>query len=392
MIMTEYISGIKVPAQIKEETVIQFVGTKNTGKLRLGLNVSASVGEEAKRLTEGRVLLVVDPQIVRLKLDQAVRISLEKAGLDYDVFDKVEPEPHIETIEVVRQQVHCRRYGLVIGLGGGSSMDTAKLAAVTACNDFEIRNFFTDTSLLRDVLPTILMPTTAGTGSEMSPYIVISDRDRKVFAGSPLMYATVALVDPLLTKTMPPKVTAYTGLDALTHGVEGAIGKNNPYTLAMAGKCAELVFRYLPRAVADGNDIEARYYMSFASVLGMLAYTQGGGLFAHSISYILTIACGLPHGAGCGLALPYTLRFNEEYIQDILGALETSIGHKDFILQVTELVKKIGAPYTLKQVGITEDMLEPMANILIDKYNRQRNPRKMDFNQALSLMRQMYQG
>ena len=383
---------VKIPEHLNVSTEIQFVGTAPQGQFRLGLGVANEAGKQARKLTNEKVLIIADPTVVKLNLDQSVKASLQSVGMRFDIFSEINPEPQMESMEAVCRCVRSEKYGLVIGLGGGSAMDTAKMAAVSACTSLSTREIVADISQVTKKLPLILLPTTAGTGSEMSPYIVLSDHDRKIFVTSSVLYATVAMVDPLLMKTMPPKLTAFTGLDALTHGVEGAIGKTNPYTLAMASKCVELVFKYLPRAVENGGDIEARYYMAFASVLGMLAYTQGGGLFAHSISYLLTTAYQLPHGAGCGLALPYTLRFNQEYIDDVLDEFEKSIGKKNFIEQVDLLIKKIGAPTTLKELGVTEELLPMMAEKLLETYDRPRNPRKLEIEDAVSLMRYMYQG
>ena len=381
-----------VPRQISEEMVIQFVGTQSNGRFRFGFQVAGSAGEEAGRLTDQRVLLVVDPVIEQLRADLPIRESLESAGLDYDVFSQIEPEPHLSTMEAARQMVRERPYGLVVGIGGGSCLDTAKIAAVTAVNKDGICKMLDESTLIQGSLPKILIPTTAGTGSEMSPFVVVSSNGEKRFISNPFLYATVALVDPLLTITMPPKVTASTGLDALTHGVEGAIGKTNPYTQAMANKCVELVFAYLPRAVRDGDDLEARYYMAFASVLGMLAYTQGGGLFAHSISYVLTTANGLPHGAGCGISLPYTLQYIAEDIPDILAEFAQCVHKPDFIPALHGLLASVGVPLSLKELGIPREALRRMAETLFTRYNRPRNPRAMDEQQAFALMQRMYEG
>ncbi len=383
---------LDIPRQISEEMVVQFVGTRPDGKFRFGFHVAESAGEEAGKLTGRRVLLVADPVIAKLQADAPVRRSLENAGLTYDVFSGVEPEPHLSTMETVRRMVRETPYGLIIGVGGGSCMDTAKLAAVAAVNDGGIREMLEDPARIKASLPTVLMPTTAGTGSEMSPYVVVSDGGTKRFIASPYLYATVALVDPLLTQTMPPSVTAATGLDALTHGVEGVIGKPNPYTQAMANKCAALTFSYLPRAVQNGGDLEARYYMAFASVLGMLAYTQGGGLYAHSISYVLTTAHGLPHGMGCGMSLPYTLEYIAGDIPDILGELAHSIRKPDFIAALRELLIKTGIPPSLAELGVPREGLRGLAHTLCTRYNRPRNPRGMGEEQAMALMQRMYEG
>lgn len=370
-------------------SVIQFVGSKPEGRLKIGCGLASQVGKEAANITQGKILLVVDPTIHRLGVDEKIIESVDMFGLQYTIFSDVEPEPTEITIDKLSIQIKNEKYGCVIGLGGGSALDTAKLGALLAVNDMNASELFAAPDKIKGCLPTILMPTTSGTGSEVSPYIVMSLNHKKSFIGSPYSYATLAIVDPLLTVTMPPKVTAFCGLDALTHGIEGAMGKTTPYTLAMARECARLVFKYLPRAVADGNDIEARYYMSYAAVLGMFAYTQGGGLYAHSMSYILTAECNLPHGGGCGLALPYMLDFCRDFIEPVNEMIRDVSGKQDVVQAVSDLIVDIGAPITLNELKIEEHSLERMAHALIEEYHRPRNPREMKLEDALELMKKM---
>lgn len=379
------------------ELSIQFPGTKPNGRIRFGLGVSSGVGGEMSDMTDGRVLVITDRTIVSLGVHRTVTNSLEKQDIDFDLFDGVLPEPHIEIMDTLYNIFKDNDYGAVIGLGGGSALDTAKLAAVMAYSKRTAQEIFDNPGVIDGSLPTVLMPTTSGTGSEVSPYSVMSDGKHKRFISSPYLYATVALVDPLLTVTMPPRVTAATGLDALTHGVEGAVGKDSPYTRAMALQCAKMVFRYLPRAVSDGNDIEARYYMSLASVMGMLAYTQGGGLYAHSMSYVLTTRFGCPHGLGCGMALGYTLRLNQPLISDFLNdiggviSLDTRFTGDEVISRFIELVRDVGMPTGLKDVGVTEDMLDDMAVSLVKEYYRTLNPVSLTVEDARVFVRAMYE-
>lgn len=379
------------------ELSIQFPGTKPNGRIRFGLGVAAQVGGEISDMTDGRVLIITDRTIVSLGVHKNVTDSLEKYGINFDLFDGVLPEPHIETMGDLERMFKDTDYGAVIGLGGGSTLDTAKLAAVMAYGKHTAQEIFDNPDDIDGSLPTVLMPTTSGTGSEVSPYSVMADGKRKRFISSPYLYATVALVDPLLTVTMPPRVTAATGLDALTHGVEGAIGKDSPYTRAMALQCAGMVFRYLPRAVKNGDDIEARYYMSLASVMGMLAYTQGGGLYAHSMSYVLTTRFGCPHGLGCGMALGYTLRLNQplisDFLKDIGGVIsqDVRLNSDEVISHFLELVRDVGMPTGLKDVGVTEDMLDDMAACLVKEYYRALNPVSLTLEDARVLVHAMYE-
>lgn len=375
-----------------KETTMQFVGTDPAGKLRIGCGIAAEAAQEAAKLSRDKVLLIVSSTVRRLGGEKAITDSLDDMGIGYSIFSDVEPEPSKKTMDRILETVRSEKFGSVIGLGGGSVLDTAKFAAAAAVCELSTDEMFSQPEKIVSSLPTVLLPTTSGTGSEVSPYIVMSDGDKKRFIGRPVLYATVAMVDPLLTVSMPPRVTAFTGLDALTHGIEGAIGKTTPYTLAMAAQCAKLVFKYLPRAVKDGNDIEARYYMSYAAVLGMMAYTQGGGLYAHSMSYVLTAEKKLPHGAGCGLSLPYTLRYSEQFITPVLEELQLALGVDDVPQAVYELVKAVNAPATLKELGFEENELGRLADTLVDVYPRPLNPRQMSREDAREFMGRMYVG
>ncbi len=367
------------------------------GRLRLGMGIAAELGTELAALTDARVLMIVDPVVVKLGLLQSALSSVEAAGLTYDLFSEIQPEPHLDTMKQLDELLHTHRYGAVVGFGGGSALDVAKLAAVMARTGCSAEQLFADPKMITGSLPTILLPTTSGTGSEVSPYSVMSDGRTKKFIGSPHLYAQVAMVDPMLTVSMPPRVTAATGLDALTHGVEGMIGKDTPYTRAMALQCVRLVFAYLPRAVTDPNDLEARYHMSVASVMGMLAYTQGGGLYAHSMSYVLTTGHGCPHGMGCGLTLPYTLQLNRhciaEQLEDIsrvLSPADHRLTVDEVIFRFAELVRSVGMPTGLKAVGVEETELDAMASDLVERYYRALNPVALTVEEARQFVQAMY--
>ncbi|MGI6553544.1 MAG: iron-containing alcohol dehydrogenase [Bacillota bacterium] len=391
-----------IPNGLKDVAVFQTAGTKPLGKVAIGFGLAEKIGEEAAKFGQGKVILVTDKNIVNLGLHLIVVNSLEQAGFEVTIFDEVEAEPHIETAQKIQEIVRQEKYALVVGLGGGSPMDMAKTTAIAATNPADISEYIQGAPITNDVLPCILVPTTSGTGSEVSPFVVTSKGDKKLFISSPYCYPTIALVDPLMTATMPPRVTAATGLDALSHGVEGFIGKPSPFSDAFTSKCVQYVFQYLQRACADGNDLEARYYMSFASVFGMMSYTQGGGLYAHSCSYILTIGKGLPHGIGCGVALPYTLAYNYDYIKDILlrfaPLIDPAIQGSDdqvamkVIEKFYDLLGKVNIPNNLKDLGVEENEIPAMADDLVKKYYRVRNPRAMSEEESLKFMECMWQG
>jgi alcohol dehydrogenase class IV len=392
----------KVPEHLKVISELQTAGVKPNGKLAIGFGLAEKVGEEASKYGQGKALLITDKTIVSLGMHNIVVESLEKSGFKVDIFDEVEPEPHLESVRKAQNMVKNGKYAVVIGMGGGSSMDTAKMTAIMGTNQGDILQYMTGTPVSIEPLPIILLPTTSGTGSEVSPFMIATIDGKKMFITTTYGYASVSLVDPLLTVTMPPKVTAATGLDALTHGVEGLIAKRTPISETLTNKCVEYVFNFLDKACSNGDDLEARYYMSFASVFGMMAYVQGGGLYAHSMSYVLTLYNNLPHGLGCGIALPYTLMFNFDYIKEMLAKFAIILDHKidkseedlaySMVEKFHQLLRKVNIPVGLEGLGISYDKVPDFADELLNKYYRVKNPRSMNANEARKLLDSMWHG
>ncbi|MBR6742139.1 MAG: iron-containing alcohol dehydrogenase [Clostridia bacterium] len=391
------------PAHLKADAVLRFPGacSENSG-IVISCGCAMKAGQYAKNLGAHKVILVADKILRELGMLAPVTDSLDKEGIAYTVFCDIHPEPHSEDLTAAENCAKEFGADAVVGVGGGSSLDVAKVTAcVLSGNDNAIDIITNKVKTFRSV-PLVLLPTTSGTGSEVSPYAVASHNGKKVFISSPQALPDVALVDPLMTATMPAKVTAFTGLDALTHAVEGVCGCTNPFTKALAVQAVELVFNYLPKAVANPEDLEARTRMCYASVLGMMAYTQGGGLYAHSASYILTLSKNAPHGLGCGLTLPYTLAFNMEVIEELLESFIPSITKSGIAAPATAkdvpdaflaLVKAVNAPATIAELGYTEADVEAFANSLFTDYYRAKNPKKVESGTELkALVQRMYSG
>jgi alcohol dehydrogenase class IV len=384
----------------KEKITIQIPGTKPGGMIRFGLGVSKEIGVLLKGITtkKGLVLFVVDPIIITLQRHHDVISSIEAHGYSTFLFSEVNPEPSIGDVVRLKNIIKDLELCAVIGLGGGSALDIAKFAALLSVSDSDPLDLMLNPSKIAGSLPSILIPTTSGTGSEVSPFIVMNNEGKKLYIQSPYCYAAIALIDPELTITMPAKVTASTGFDALSHAVEGVVGNDNPFTRALSIECVKLIFQFLPSAFTDGNDIVARYYMSLASTLGMLVYTQGGGLYTHSLSYVLTSRYHLPHGVGCGLGLPYTLKFNRRHVESLLIDYAQALLLPDIrdtnavFVKFFSLLQKVEMPTNLEQLGVTEDEIPLFAKSLVDDYYRHRNPRVLDEESALLLVRAMYNG
>jgi len=401
--MNYYKIKAQVPEALIKTTTFQCTGVKPVGKVAVGFGLAGDVGKEVLALSPESILLITDQTMINHNIAEIVIESLQNQGCKFDIFSEVKPEPKIETARAIQKTVRKKKYSTIIGLGGGSVMDMAKVASLTATNQEDIEDYMTGKPLTGKGLPNILLPTTSGTGSEVSPFIVISKEEKKLFIKHPFVYPTIALVDPLLSVTMPPKTTASTGLDALAHGVEGLVADRNPMTEALSTKCVEYVFKYLERAYRNGLDMEARYYMSFASVLGMMSYAQGGGLYAHSMSYLLTLHNGLPHGIGCGIALPYTLLFNYDYIETILhdfSEITISEGAQvqgenpaiEVIKEFYNLLRRVNVPPNLKELAISKDMITVFADELRTKYYRDNNPRTLKEKESQELVSIMWEG
>jgi alcohol dehydrogenase class IV len=365
----------------------------SAGSLTFGRHSVNQLGAVAGRLRAKRVFVVTDPVLVAAGLVERVAKPLAESGVILERFDGCKPEP---PLEVVRDAVSAAKAFLpdaVLGLGGGSNMDTAKLVALVLVHGGDPTDFVGDCRVPGPVTPLICVPTTAGTGSEVSAAAVFTDtaKQMKVSCLSPFLRPAAAVVDPLLTVGCPPKVTADSGIDALTHAIEAFTaveqdefvkrppggetvyqGKN---TMAdyMACECIMLVGRFLRRAVADGNDIEAREGMALAATLGGLAFANAGVALVHAMEYPVGGAVHVSHGAGNGLLLPYVMRYNLTERVDEIGSLSIWLRGPEAaedvaddwaeaaIHEVEKLRKDIGIPTRLRDIGVTEDMLPGFA-------------------------------
>ncbi len=394
----------EVPVHLKREFVFQTAGILPPNGILFGFNTVNKVGEQAKKLGGKQVLLVTDEVMVQLGYADLVKENLEKEGMKVAVFGKVDPEPHIETADALYEMVRKDKSDLVIGLGGGSSMDMAKLTSLVATNPQAPLDLMSKKVANNPALKKILIPTTSGTGSEVSMFFVCSAGKDKYFMGSPFAYPEIAIIDPGLTLSMPPKVTASTGIDALSHAVESVMNKlANPMYDCLGVGGIELISKYLRRATFNGNDLEARYYMSMGATLAMISMTGTGGLYAHSISYVLAMFQPTAHGIGCGIGLPYTMAFNLPVIEDRLALIARAMGEKVDSLSAREagrwacelvydLTAEVKLPVSLQEMGFKHEDVAKMGELNVAKYPRANNPRAMSKEESLALFEAMWEG
>jgi alcohol dehydrogenase len=258
-----------------------------------------------------KILIISDSKLRSIGILDKVEKMIKKTDVPYEVFDKIAREPKIDDVIEVLNFIGRDKYDLVIGIGGGSSLDVAKIVSVMITNTGTIEEYLRGKELEKSGLYKILIPTTSGSGSEISYAAAIFYEGFKRILRSPYLISDVAIIDPLLTISMPPSVTASSGLDAFSHAIESYVSKySNPLSDSLSIKAMELIFKNLPIAYKYGDDIIARSNMSLASLMAIMAATSGAGgvCLPHAISHCLPEKCKLPHGILCAVTLPSFLK------------------------------------------------------------------------------------
>jgi len=354
-------------------------------RIVFGAGVSSRAGEEAQALGLKRVLIVTDLGVERAGLVSGVRLALEKAGISVQTYTGVDGNPTEENIEGgARAYIEHRADG-VVAIGGGSPMDAGKLITLRAVCPlpFEELDDAIDGGkhVPPNVPPIIQVPTTAGTGSEVgrSGVLTVRSTQRKTVVFSPRLLARVALLDPELTRSMPPHVTAATGFDALTHCIEAYLSKgDHPMADAIALSGIEITAKALETAVKDGANLEARGMMMKSAMMGAVAFQKGLGA-CHSLAHPLSSEHGLHHGLANALCLPAVLRFNAAVVPERLARVASLLGAATEPLAcaqaVADLRQRVGLPSGLGAVGIQNSHLAALADKAIVDACHQCNPR-----------------
>ncbi len=363
----------------------------SAGQLVFGRHATKQLGDIVSRLGARRVMIVTDTVLAKAGLVEPVHVPLSEAGVVVEVFSGGEPEPSTRAAEAAITMGRDFRPDAVLGLGGGSNMDLAKITAVVLQHGGRPLDYVGDDRIPGPVLPVICLPTTAGTGSEVSAASVLTDIEQKIKVGvlSNYLRPRVAVVDPMLTLSCPPKVTADSGIDALTHAIEAYTAVDNahfplplgertiyqgghPFGDMFAEKAIALIGKYLRRAVAHGDDLDAREGMALAATLAGLSFSNVGVAAVHALEYPVGGATHCSHGAGNGLLLPFVMRYNLParrpkfaVIARLLGADVDGKNEADAaetaITAVEQLRRDIGIPLRLRDIGITESQLRLLA-------------------------------
>lgn len=342
-------------------------------------------GEDAlsqlEQLQARQVFIVTDTNMARLGLLARVQQRLDNAGLPYMIFDRVEPEPSLQTVQDCAAAMRQHQPDWIIGLGGGSCLDAAKAAWLLYerpdVDPASINPF--DQFGLRAKARLITIPTTSGTGSEVTWYVVLTDTvdNRKLGMGSRELLPDLTIVDPVLVAKMPPALTAVTGLDALTHAVEGYCSSwHNDFSDGLCLQAAKLIFQYLPRAYADGADAEAREHMHNAATIAGLGFGNAQATLAHAMGHALGAIFHVPHGRAVSLFLPYTIEFTangggSRYFEIAraagLPAPDDRAGAASLVAAIRDLQRTVNEPLTLRDLGVPRDAFDAALADLVSK-------------------------
>lgn len=337
-------------------------------KIRFGEGRVKEIGSIAGELGCGRGLLVCD----RFFLDNglAENILKQSGGSVAEVFGDLSPNPDVTEVDACAEVIREKKIDFVVALGGGSALDCAKAAASIGLTKDSVKKYHgTGEMMPKEHLPLIAVPTTAGTGSEVTCVSVLTDHEtgKKSPIVSDGFYPSYAVIDPLLTYSMPPHVTAGTGIDVLSHALEGYWSKGHqPVCDACAVHAASLVFRYLYRAYKDPLDREAREKMAEASVIAGLAFTLPKTTASHACSFPLTNIYHIPHGEACGLTLDYFLKINASAENGRVEGMAQLIGFESadrMAEAIHDLKAKMGLRNTLKDLKLTDVDIDELVSV-----------------------------
>lgn len=324
-----------------------------------------------------RAFLVTDPGLVAGGVAATVGELLRRSDIEVRVFSDLRPNPGIAEIEAGARALREFGSAVVVGLGGGTSLDGAKAIALAAPNDVPIRDLDYRNVPRHPGFPVVAVPTTAGTGSETNSFAVIDDHQarRKVYVGHASVAPKAAVLDPDLTIGLPPGATAATGVDVLTHSLESLMAKHpDPFAHALDLEVIGVVGRWLVAAVEDGSNAEARAHMLLAAHMAGLAFANTGLGLAHALGHTLSAQLGTPHGVALSVFLPAVMGFNEPHRRAELRDAARVLGSDNAVEHVRALAARIGMPSTLGALGLRPEGVQELVSCALEDVVLQNNP------------------
>lgn len=379
-----------------------FLPTRNV----FGAGAAKESGELIKSLNARKALIVTDKFLDASGMAAEIQEIFTKAGVDSCIFNGAEPNPTDINVQKGIEEYRANGCDAIVSLGGGSSHDCAKGIGLVISNGGTIQDYEGVDKSTNPMVPMMAINTTAGTAAEITRFCVITDTSRKVKMAIVDWRLTpqIAVNDPVLMVGMPPSLTAATGMDALTHAIEAYVSTAaNPLTDASALMAIKMISKYLPAAVANGEDMIARDKMAYAQYLAGVAFNNASLGYVHSMAHQLGGYYNLPHGVCNAILLPYVEAFNlignTERFGDIAVAMGENIeGLSDYqaavraVQAMQGLGNRIGIPVNLKQLGVKPEDFQIMAENAKKDVCQLTNPRKATLEQVIEIYRQAYEG
>jgi len=358
-------------------------------RVECGAGLSERTGEFLVEYGIRKALVVTDAGIIRAGLLKPVADSLDGSGIRYEVYDKVEPNPSAETIMEGLELLKASGCDAVVAVGGGSSIDAGKGIAIMARNRGNILDYEGVGRIPNPGLPCIAIPTTAGTGSEVTASTIVTNRSISFKAAviSPHLFPRLAILDPLLTLNLPQALTAATGMDALTHAIESYISKAaNPASQALALSAMRMIAGNIDRAYFAGTDLHSRERMLVASMMAGAAFAQSRLGNVHAISHTLGGIFDIPHGIANAVLLPYVMKFNLPACPERMAEIAEALGCGTAglapaeaahlaVRAVREMNRRLGIPDTIREMGVDLARLDKMVEDSMRSGNVLVNPR-----------------
>ncbi len=377
---------------------------QSTPRIVMGVGASGQISDEVARLSGKSVMIVTDPGLVKTGIVDQIQESLVSASLKVDRFDTVEPDPAFETASKAAMAAKDCGADTILGLGGGSSLDIAKVASILVTNTGPVNSYFGIDLVPNPGLKTILVPTTAGTGSEVTPIAILSDHGEKLKKGivSPRLFPATAILDPALTVGLPARITAATGMDALIHAIEAYTSVNaNSFTDIFAEQAIRLISANIRTAFANGANMEARANMLEGSLLAGMAFANAGVTAVHAFAYPIGAEFHIPHGVANSIMLWPVMEFNMmgdlakfANMAYLMGEVTDGLSDREAALLAVDsfrdLISDVEIPTSLSEFGIQESDIPSLAQGVM-KVTRllANNPREIRLADAEKIYRKV---
>ena len=379
-------------------------------KILSGQKALSNLAYEMKLLGASRAMVVTDKGVVGAGLMKLIDEAMAgQEAVIATVYDKTPPDSSDKVCNEVAEIYRKEKCDCLLAVGGGSAIDTAKGANIVISEETDdLMKFQGMDRLTKETVPLIVVPTTAGTGSEVTLVAVIrnSEKDTKMPFVSDRLYPRLAILDPAMTQTMPPKITAATGMDALTHAIEAVYSlQRNPISDTLAFGAIDLIFKNLHTCVVKPNDLDARLAMANAALIAGAAFSNAMVGVVHAVAHAAGGVCHVPHGVANSILLPFGMEYNLEKVPERLAVLCPYMGISNIptdpkqaaeaaVKAVRELAKKLnadsGLPLSLKEAGVTEDKLEAIAKTAINDGSCTYNPEDVAYEDALAIVKKAY--